>query len=301
MKQFLIKVFAYICIIFGIDLLLGYAFNHMVKGAVGGNNGRINYICNQTNEELLVFGSSRADHHYNPKILMDSLGVTCYNCGEEGNGIILNYGRFLMILQRYRPKMIIYDIATGFDLLVNDNHKYIGTLKPYYERDSIKQIFLTVDNTERWKMMSQLYRYNSSFLTIIADRFHPISSMGFQGFKPLEGQMDKMKISKVDEMPKEYQVDSLKIDFLNKFIDKSEGIKLVFVESPLWYGMDTLLLAPIREICTQRNIPLIDFSNNPKYVGNNKYFKDGSHLNARGADEFTRDLIKVLRKEVIIE
>lgn len=301
MKQFLIKLLALFSIIFIIDFLLGYVFNHMVEGAVGGNNGRINYICNQTNEEMLVFGSSRADHHYNPKILMDSLGVSCYNCGEDGNGIILNYGRLLMMLERYRPKIIFYDVAIGFDLLTNDNHKYIGKLKPYYERNGIKQVFLTVDNKEQWKMLSQLYRYNSSFLTIIADRFHPIRSMGFQGFRPLEGQMDKMKVSKVDRKPKAYQFDSLKIDFLNKFIDKTENIKLVFVESPLWYGMDTLQLAPIREICMQRNIPLIDFSNNPKFVGNNEYFKDGSHLNARGADEFTKDLIIELKKRKVFE
>ena len=60
-------------------------------------------------------------------------------------------------------------------------------------------------------------------------------------------------------------------------------------------------IAPVRNICLQRNIPLIDFSNNPKYVGNNVYFKDGAHLNARGADEFTKDLIHVLKKRKVIE
>ncbi len=300
MKQFLIRILAFFFIFFIIDILLGLAFDLMTKGAVGGNNGRINYICNQTTEDLLIFGSSRASHHYNPKIFMDSLGVTCYNCGEDGNGIILNFGRYQMIQQRYLPKMIIYDVAVGFDLGINDNHKYIGKLKPYYERDHIKEIFLTVDKTEQWKMMSQLYRYNSIFLTIMADRFHPIQSMGFQGYRPLEGKMDKMKISKVKNERDKYQFDTLKMDFLNKFIDKTENIKVVFVESPLWYGMDTMQLSPIRDICTRRNIPFVDFSNNPKYVGNNEFFKDGSHLNARGADEFTKDLIIEIKKRNLL-
>ena len=55
------------------------------------------------------------------------------------------------------------------------------------------------------------------------------------------------------------------------------------------------MLEPIREICRQRNVPFIDFSNDPKYVHQNQYFADGIHMNARGADEFTRDLIKYLR------
>ncbi len=301
MKKFLIKIFAFFCIIFFIDILLGWAFDHMTKEAIGGNNGRINYICNQTDEELLIFGSSRAAHHYSPKIFMDSLGVTCYNCGEDGNGIILNYGRLLMILKRYRPQIIIYDVSVSFDLMANDNHKYLGMLKPYYERENIKELFLSVDKTEQWKMMSQLYRYNSLFLSIFADRIHPVNSVGFQGFRPLKGKIDKMKVRKVESKSSVNKFDSLKLNLLNKFINRTESIKVVFVESPLWYGMDTMKLAPIKEICNHRNIPFVDFSNNLKYVGNNEFFKDGSHLNARGSDEFTKDLIIELKKRDLLK
>lgn len=35
-------------------------------------------------------------------------------------------------------------------------------------------------------------------------------------------------------------------------------------------------------------------------VMGNKYFADGTHLNARGADEFTKDIIKELRKRKLI-
>ena len=45
----------------------------------------------------------------------------------------------------------------------------------------------------------------------------------------------------------------------------------------------------------------IDFSNRPKYVHNNAYFIDGDHLNARGADEFTKDLIVELRNQKILK
>ena len=33
----------------------------------------------------------------------------------------------------------------------------------------------------------------------------------------------------------------------------------------------------------ERQIQLINLSNNPKYILQNKYFADGTHLNARGA------------------
>lgn len=49
-------------------------------------------------------------------------------------------------------------------------------------------------------------------------------------------------------------------------------------------------------MCEKDNILFIDFSQKGKYVRNNELFKDGSHLNAIGADEFTKDLTKELEE-----
>ena len=64
----------------------------------------------------------------------------------------------------------------------------------------------------------------------------------------------------------------------------------------MWYGMDRESIEPILEICNRENIKFLDFANDSKYVHQNKYFKDGLHLNANGADEFTKDLICVLKQ-----
>ena len=58
---------------------------------------------------------------------------------------------------------------------------------------------------------------------------------------------------------------------------------------------------PLMDLCKSYNILLLDYTNDPKYVHNDMYFHDGTHLNARGADEFTRDIIKKFRKESIIQ
>lgn len=104
------KVLLFAVLILGIDVAVGGTLSHMVSQTKGGENGRNNYICDEVNADILIFGSSWAIHHYNPVILSDSLGMTCYNCGMDGNGIILNYGRYQMICQRYLPKVIITDV-----------------------------------------------------------------------------------------------------------------------------------------------------------------------------------------------
>ena len=286
----------YISIIIVVDIIIGHCMSYLINNVKGGDNWRNNYICKTTNEDVLIFGSSRAFHHYNPQVIIDSLNLSCYNCGQDGNGIILNYGRLLMILQRYQPKVIIYDISTSFDYFANDNHKYLGRLKPYYDEKGIKELFNSVDQTERWKMLSSMYRYNSSFLQIISDYFHPIQQVGNKGFRPLKGSFDPMKIrNNKDNEDNEIMYDTLKIDYIHKFISLCNNTTLIFTHSPIWYGLDSTKLDIIKNICKKNKIPFLYFSNNPKYVHNDSLFKDGSHLNEKGANEFTKYLIRKLR------
>ena len=90
--------------------------------------------------------------------------------------------------------------------------------------------------------------------------------------------------------------DKVKLDYINKLIDDTKDIKLFFVVSPSWYGMDESEFKPIKELCERNDIPFIDFSRNKKYVHVSSFFSDGFHLNARGADEFTKDLIVEIEK-----
>ena len=301
MKKFILKVCLFFLVVFVVDSVFGLAMGKISRKIDIGGAGRDNYICDKVIDDILVFGSSRAEHHYNAQMITDSLGISCYNCGESGCGIILAYGRLLMLMERYTPKAIIYEVTPGFDFHDGkDNHKYLYRLKQHYDRAGVDSIFWSVDPTEKYKMLSDMYRHNSSFLQNLIVYFAKMSyDTGIRGFRPFDVEMDTMKIRKnyISYDSREgYVYDSLKIQYIHKFLDKTKDIDVVFVVSPMWYGQDTLVLSPIKDICKERAIPLIDFSNNPKYVHHNEYFKDGTHLNARGANEFTHDLIMELRK-----
>ena len=298
MKRFIFKNLLFLGIIFCVDRISGKVFSYFVDNTKGGYVGHHQYINNICDMDVLVFGSSRAIHHYNSKMISDSLGLSCYNCGQDGNGIILNYGQWHMLKQRYQPKLIIYDVYPKYDLLYGDNHQYLGWLKLYYNRSGISDIFEKVDKTEKYKMHSMLYRYNYNPLQVVADFIRPIKEIDKYGFRPLAGELDTMKIRKDGEMPKSYQFDAIKLDYLEKMIQERGSTKIVFVISPSWYGTDNRAFEPLKDICSRENIPIIDFSNSAKFVGNMKFFRDGNHLNADGADEFTRDLIIKLKNYI---
>lgn len=297
MKKFLLKLALFFVALIVVDRALGMVFSYMGDHAKGGYIGHHKYVTDKTNEDILIFGSSRAIHHYNPQIITDSLGMSCYNCGQDGNGIILFYGLWQMIKQHHKPKMIIYDVSTSFDLYEGEsNQRYLGWLRADYDRPGIKEIFAEIDPTERYKMMSFLYRYNSKFMQNITDYVHPIFAIEGNGYLPLKGEMDTMKIKKPDEVGRIPAYDKTKLDYLIKLIDDAKDVKICFVASPIWYGMNRETFKPIKDICIAKCIPFVDFSNNSKYVQKNKFFSDGSHLNALGADEFTKDLIAEIKK-----
>ena len=297
MKRFVVQITAFFAIVVAVDLLCGFAFKRIEAKAKGGFTYRDTYICDKLETDILISGSSRCVRHYNPQIISDSLGEACYNSGQMGNGIILNYGRLRMVDERKKPSIIIYDLHPEFDLLVgDDNHRYLTWLKSHYERDGVADIFESIDKTEKYKMQSRMYRYNSRWVEMMIDYLYPISEARRDGFSPLIGEMDKTKIRSVGtDNKKEYRFDDLKISYINKMIDEAGDARLLFVVSPIWYGMDTLQFEPVKQICQERGIPFIDFSNNPKYVHQDEFFKDGNHMNEKGADEFTRELVQYLR------
>lgn len=296
MGKFLIKVAIFFVIVAGVDSLAGLSFKTLERSARGGFTKRDSYICDQLVTDVLIIGSSRCVRHYNPQIVTDSLGLSCYNAGQMGNGIILNYGRFRMIKERKQPSVIIYDLHPYFDLLVGeDNHRYLTWLKSHYERDGIAEIFESIDKTEKYKMLSKMYRYNSRWVEMLIDYAHPITEARKDGYSPLHGELDRMKLRiNHDNANSNYSFDELKEDYINKLIEEAKGSRVIFVVSPIWYGMDTLQFQPVKDLCKEKRIQFIDFANNAKYVHNDRYFEDGNHMNEIGADEFTRDLVSLL-------
>lgn len=297
MKRFVIKLLYFLAILFVLDRGFGLSMKYLQDHAKGGYVGHHNYILNQANEEILIFGSSRALHHYNPQIIEDSLRMSCYNCGQDGNGIVLFYGWWQIIKDRYQPKMIIYDVNPGFDLLIGeDNSKYLGWLRSEYDNEGVKKVFEVIDPTEKYKMMSMMYRYNSKFLQNIIDYFHPIFSITSNGFLPLKGEMDKMKIKSKKTNDAELVFDSQKLTYMENFIEdvKARGINLVFIASPVWYGVPEERFKPLKDICMKQGVQFYNYSNDSNYVHNDVMFKDGSHLNSYGADEFTKNICRFL-------
>jgi len=306
MRKFIVKILILFISLFAIDQVAGLIFKNWLGNVTTGSLGKDNYICDHCTENILIFGSSRAEFHYNAKLIEDSLGVTAYNCGASGYGIILSYGRLRMLTERYHPKLILMEITPEFDLIdYKNNLKDLGALKKHYDRNCIKEIFEKVDPTEKFKMLSYFYRYNSNFahnpLRLFKHTSFTNNALGTQGFRTKHNELDKLKIGEKKEK-EVFKLDEVKLFYLKKFVETAKDYsQIVFVISPYWQGRNPEIFNSAKHLADSLKIPFLDYSNNPKYFHKDKYFADGVHLNARGADEFTKDLIIELRKQGMIE
>ena len=113
---------------------------------------------------------------------------------------------------------------------------------------------------------------------------------------PISGALDTMKIRKNADLNSSFTFDKLKLYYMDKLIRETGESKLVFVISPIWYGCNINRFSPLRDLCIRRNIPFFDFSNDNRFVHNDSLFKDGTHLNSKGADLFTQLLIEKINE-----
>lgn len=284
MKKYLIKIALFFVAVAVVDVLFGIACQYMNDHSKGGGIKSRYYVCKESNEDVLIFGSSRAKHHYVPDIIEDSLHTTCYNTGEDGNGILLCYGFLKMITERYSPKLIVYDVS-GFDIFEDDNMKYLDLLKPFYYENGIDSIFWSVEPKTRIMMLSNLYRYNTTCLRVIGNFFHPMNTYP-KGYSASYKVMDYEPEFKEE---KEWTVDSLKIHYFEQFIRlvKSKNILLVCCVSPLYKGSDEEKYDPVKQLCIQYDVPFLYYGANQEISEERSYFEDRTHMNDVGARLYT--------------
>lgn len=297
MKKFVIKALFLAAIILCIDSLFGAAMQQILYHTEKGDWGRNNYITNELKSDIIILGSSRAIHHYDPKIFSDSLGLSCYNCGEDGMGILLMYARYKHICERQIPKLVIYEFLPGFDYEKEDNSRYLRFLRPLPHYSITDSIIYNVSPLEKYKLISRLYAYNSFFIDIIAQRYSKSTSIAKDyTYAPLNGEMNYQP-NWVKEGIDEPKADSLKLEYMEKLIHdcKENGTQLIFVTSPIYLGLWNTSFDWLNQVCEENNIAYYNHFLDTIYYEKPHLFTDSYHLNKRGAESFSQLLSQEIK------
>ncbi len=297
-RRFFTTLSVLLLLVVGIDFAIGVGADWLLNHAKGGDTGRHHYINRRSREDVLVFGSSRAIHHYDPRILEEGLGLSAYNCGTDGCGTLLNYMQLNNILERYTPKLVIWDMYGPYDFLKeSDLTKYLGWERMYYGRGNaaVDSVFIDADPAERLKMLSNAYRYNYRFIQMLSDNVSPHTD-DVRGYRPIAGELTGEWNPPAPWSTTE--LDPVKLEYLRRFAERcrEKGVRMVVAISPYYFeSEDCQLPAEVREILNAYDVRVFDFSRHPDFVGNNKYFYDTNHLSEEGATAYTHRILQELQ------
>ncbi len=299
MRRFLMKIVVFIYIIIVVDICLGILCDFLREHARSGNTRQFHDLLTKSCHDILVFGSSRARHHYDPNIMEQILKADCYNAGYDGNGIILAYPIIVNILERHKPQLLVYDITSVFDLQKysqdKGNTRYISMLKPYYRMTAVGEMIRSVSFNSNIYLHSAMYRYNSRLIPMMMDCIFNMR-MDNKGFSPLSGMI------KNDRQEKQYKTceyDLIKIHWMCKLASlKNEyNLNMVWVLSPFYFS-DSQTQEDYRiayEIAAKYNIPLMDYYLDSSFSGHCEYFRDTMHMNELGAHKFSERVSKDIK------
>ncbi len=299
MKKLYLRLLLFLILLCSLDFAVGCVSDYLIKNPKSGQTEKISHICDNSSEDVLVFGSSRGVHHYDPTILGDSLGMTVYNSAYDGCGSILLYGLLNVLTQHYTPKCIVYDVQPSFDYLYDgqDNNRFLSPLKLYYDRPGVDSIFRRIDPTERWKMLSKMYRINGKLIQVVSESFM-VRNQTIQGYLPVDKKMEIEPA--VDRSEKKLTYDETKKYYFEKIIQlcRDKHIRLVFFASPYYKNTSDSQFAYVKSVAKKYGIPFYDFSCDRRYVYKKDWFYDSVHMNVHGATEYSKEVGGILRKSL---
>ena len=254
-------------------------------------------ILKKIDADVIIMGNSRAECHYNPMIIDSVLNVNSYVLGVSGSALnrqIVKYNIYAHY-QQNNPKllMINLDYTYTFTWTIGvDRQQFFPYMLLPYTREQI----LTVEPFNMVEKYFPIYRY-TTFMGIyyLQTEYAKITDESIKGYRGRDLQWDPEGLNKVESY--HFEVDPRTMKMFDKFLAarKAENINIVFVFSPIYFGL-TEKVDNLQEVydtfhtfSERYNIPILDYSLSD-VSRDTTCFYNAFHMNNHGAEIFSRQL-----------
>lgn len=301
MKRFALFIMATVVAIALCDQIVGVVADYMNRHAHGGYTELHHRIRHEINDDVLIMGASVAVNNYDPQIFEDTLGMSCFDCGRQANGIFLMYSHLSFITRRYSPKLIIYDISPEYDLdlyisptdSTNRNLEHLLWLRPELHDDAVKAIFRDISMEEYHKMHINTCRYNGLAWRLFSDFLFsaPNNDKGHEG-------LDGHSLYDSEYILQIRPFDPIKLNYWDKFITlcREKGIQMVFVMSPIHGNSNSHNQRRLLQFASQYGIPVISHVTDNRFNQRKDIFWNTRHLNSKGAEIYSRQVASEIKQ-----
>ena len=300
-KFFIKFIVLFVVTSFIVDKLVYLSITKIEEKVFNGQTvGKVNhYLSLKDTTDLIVFGSSRANHHFN------TLNGVEFNMGMDGKKIAFHATLIKLLPKRYKQTVVLH-IDPEYFFSENYNGSDIKSLKNLFHRNKIINKQLKKLNQD--ELISNFYYtnlYNFKLVPILKNYLFPTYDYkNYSGFDPIyPNDFQKLVLKKIldkKEMNTECQtnfkinkIHDVHIDEIISFC-KENNKKLIVFTSPRYYDNckeDNLLFT---KIMNKKNINYYDFTNFFNDNNDISYWKDLTHLSSLGAELFTKEFRKLI-------
>jgi hypothetical protein len=261
--------------------------------------------------DIAINGSSRAQFHYDPRIIEQVTGHTAYNLGMIGARIEVQ----LAVLRTYlkhnpKPKLVVQNLES-FIFTTARKGEIIdpGLFAPYLNEEDLYKPLVQIDPVVwKWKYIP-LYVY-----TVEDGRFLWVRGLlgwlgksgpetFYQGFNPNYERWttDGERFHPSEEKNVILKIEPQAVAALTELIQlcRDREIDVILVYSPEYFGTQGYvrnrdeIFATFRQIGEKFQVPLWDYSDSP-ISRQQENFYTSTHLNSEGASRFSADFAKRL-------
>ena len=302
MRKYLLRLFIFCVILLFFLAVLDYLYSGMIR--------KSNYqpveswkdiMEGNVNADLVAVGSSRTLVQVDPHILDSVLLIKTYNLGMDGSHINRQVLKYEIYRNRNKkPKVIIQNIdaftmsyRTGFEK---------DQFFPFWGDPEIRKMFFNSEPFTFAEKYIPFYRYRGYNPAMFAHQY-PRST--YKGYSPRGGKWDGKAYMQTETI--EFSVSDTCTCMFDSYLNKvkEDGVKVVFVYAPLYYGA-TQKISNIDKMHTfyinlakKYDIPILDYSN--MWISHDTtYFYNAMHLNKTGAEIFTDSLANDIKRLNII-
>lgn len=307
---FLKRLAIFIVLLVVLDRIIAFGMKKLYFSQKKGLFAQMTYALDSTNQEVLIFGSSRAIRQYSPDIISKGLNKTCYNVGKDAQMIPYYQALQEVIFQRYKPETVILDI-NPWELKVGpEKYDKLSVLLPYCaEHPELLKYIGEGGDWNGLEKLSKTYLYNSTLLISVSNLiFEKDLAKDANGYSPLLKTMDRAREDINRELTKKEaarispeksnKIDQKALNYYITFLNTCAkyNIKTYVVISPVYYyGSGDLRKTKLKEIAEKyKNVKFLDFAMDKNFLNQDKKFADAFHLNKQGAEDFSRELLKYL-------
>lgn len=306
MRRFLIKLGITVAVLWivawGLDLLITYNLHH--------SNARMfstyNAIYSDTLQcDAVVMGSSRGQVQYDVRILDSIVGFNCYNLSVDGRCIDAE----VVIYNAYRhhapkPRVIIQNIDWGTLLMSNgyEREQYL----PYLDKDDLYE--QTSENegfnwADRWLPLVRYAGYHNVIyegLGLHAKLYHPDNF--YKGYIAVDASWDGSAFQQIDTL--NFSCNPEAVEIFEHYLAQcqKEGVRVVMVYAPFYIGATRKMgpaadsmFAVYQSFADRYGCDILNYTYD-SICYDTLNFYNASHLNRRGAEQFSNKLAHDLKE-----